>query len=369
MCALGPAEGAGTPRTGPLDIVPRRGTALHRADPAVIAQIGPGGAQALEGGVPVPVKSADDFTAICGYLSKVFTGTVVTKDFRVFIRESFENSPDIKWHIADSKKQLKEMLAGLTGYSASDITDEALDYLFGNQDGTLDEKDFQIDTKQLIGRLQFLIEVFTTNSRSGGPNPFQILILDNLVAVDFESEVPGYMGKIDLQALSDAKDPLYTNSLIAAATAYMNSDLVKDPDKLAFLPQYKALVDGGIMPDPAKLPVALKKLLFVAFFNSFYNATVTNDLFIPIKLANKDPEFRKALFEGAFIDYIEGHGDKKDPDAITHNLPKDFDIKTLQTLAAERQAQKAALAKAKGERPAPAETTLPSGPLLAPSEK
>ncbi|KAF0134332.1 MAG: hypothetical protein FD145_712 [Candidatus Saganbacteria bacterium] len=227
----------------------------------------------------------------------------------------------------DSK--FKEALAKALGVPANMITDTAMDYFFGNQDGLLNAKD-KVSISKLISQLEFLVPIHTAQAAGGGDNAFQYLQTNNILIIDFKQD---RLASIDFKSLAREKNGLFLSCFRAAARAYFSSNLKSPGADKKVQDIYSAITTGKDWD--GKVPDELKPFLLAAYYGAFKRAIASQKLDLPTKALQNDPRLMKDFFDGHFANFIEGHSGK-DPQRITHDLPKDMSTGSIMKAAIDR---------------------------------
>ena len=249
---------------------------------------------------------------ICGQMSQLFG--VDFYDGKGGLGEYLRAHPKgIDIHSPEFKAKLAKWL----GIPEDLITDKALDYFFGNQDGKLDKKDF-ITKAQLIDRLKFLVPIFAAMREAGGDTAIQYLRAEDIITYDYK---PEYLAGVNFEELYKAKDPLFMECIKIAAKAYINSPGATTEGK------QKAMSILGYGEDwKGEVPDELKPYLHAAYYGKFRAATYKIDL--PYESLKKTPGLKDAFFKGVFLDFVDGHSAPNNPTKITHDVPTGSALRT-----------------------------------------
>ena len=258
------------------------------------------------------------------------------------LRKQIAASPDgINFYDIGFRRALAKDLHGAEADSWSDgkirdkITDEALDYFFGNQDGKTDKKD-KLTLAQLIKRLEFLVPRFKAQVNAGGESAYMYLSSHKILIVKYD---PKYFNGINFTALARSKDWLFNKCLEAVGETYRDAYLKGNISRGEFdkaKEAYEKAKSGNWDPE---MPAVFKELLFSAYWGRFRAEIGARKLDLPEKELKKDPKLLSDLMTGAFQNFIEGHSDKNNPAAITHDLPDKLDEKGIRAAKVTRDTQ------------------------------
>ena len=311
-------------------------------------QIAPNAA-AETGKIPGPGgKPADGVSRARDLMTQLFGFEIHDKNgVAGWLREQIAKNPDgnIDFHDPGFKRALAMEIYGSDDKKYADkITDEAVDYFFGNQDGKFDAGDGLI-LKDLIARLEFMVPVFTAQVGAGGDHAASYLGSNNIMIVNYREKM-GCLNGVDFAGLSKANDPFFINCFKAALKAYLQKPDLSAKDKKEALEAWQKIENGEW---DGKMPGGLKELLFAAYWGKFRVECGARNIKLPGK------EMLDDILAGAFLNYIEGHSDKKDPTVITHDMPKGFDEDSVASAKKIRQEQVGAAREAAKKDQVPVE--------------
>ncbi|HTY12549.1 MAG TPA: hypothetical protein VMD02_00010 [Candidatus Omnitrophota bacterium] len=314
--------------------------------PEAKKQIAPG-ANSVDA-IPVPgSKTPDGVGRALGLLSDLFDSTFYDKGgLGEWIREQRTSNPDGKLDFNDIKfrRALARELYGSEVDNWSDskvkdkITDEAIDYFFGNQDGKLDANDSGT-VADLIKRLEFVVPRFKAQAAGGGEKAFAYLSSHEIIIIK-SANIPTYMKGIDFAALGKANDRMFNRSLEVTLETYKYlrlRNMITEEEFQAGVEAYAKAKSGNW--DDATLPPRFKELMFTSYWGLFKVECGARGLKLPKDELEKDPQLMTALMQGAFQNFVEGHSDKQTPSNITHDLPDSLDRDSIMKAKAERDKQ------------------------------
>ncbi len=322
------------------------------------------------GKIPVAgKKEPDGVDRLLGLMSDLFGTTLYDKGgVGGWIREQRAKNPDGKIDFRDIgfRRALARDLYGemATKWSDSEvkdhITDEAVDYFFGNQDGKIDSND-QMTTAQLIKRLEFTLPRFKAQIAAGGENAFtylgSYLSSHEIIIVDYTRAAEYFKG-VDFSALGRANDRIFNKCLDGVMETYKFlsvKGMISEDEFKAAAEAYGKFKKGE--GDEKTLPPRFKELLFASYWGLFKAECGARGVKLPkdaLQDKIKGPKLVMDLMQGAFQNFIEGHSDVN-PENITHDLPDSLDETGIQKAKTARDNQVGArnAAKKTDEVPAP----------------
>lgn len=268
-------------------------------------------------------RAIEDLQRLFGTL--IFDGDPET-NLGGWLREQVRNNPGGEIHFYDPK--FRKLLANALGVTPSMISKVAIDYFFGDQKGSLDNND-HMNLAQLIGQLEFLVPLFQTQKESGASSARTYIEADKILIMSYDQYRNSPLQKgIDFRALAKKEDTMYLTFVKAALSEHLQQMRTAGKSERAIQEEeaeYFKRVKAGDVPED------LNPLLFAAYWSNFVDAIkIRHNIDLPVSALAGDPKMLDHLLNGMFKDFVEGHSDKGNPNAITHDLPTSLDSASIE---------------------------------------
>ncbi len=275
----------------------------------------PDGKYQIKNGKITKLRAGED--AIPSLLSLAEEIVLILQDLAPHTNINLKNYKNwhAKWFKKGEKKgvlrldggDFKESLAKLIGplhIEESDITDAAIDAIFGNHDGKLDKNDL-LTKKQFLERLKIAKKVFAVKKQLGETfagflQRKQIYFVSMpLLKKSFLSNQIMYL----VLRSSTAKDRLKKHFLEIAGNAYIQlgkNDKEKSECQSKVQEIREALEEGTIDPTKLEIPEELQEILLYTYMADFERTCIQKDITIDEDIQWQDPKIMDAFVRGIF---------------------------------------------------------------------
>ena len=197
-----------------------------------------------------------------------------------------------------------DRLAEVTGRSSREITEKAIDAMWGNGNGSLGEDDSFADLAEFIRRTEELVPIFAVKAEAG-ESIYDFMRSNNIVFVPESRAGKIFKKTIDFAELYNRKDRLFLSCLQYASRGYLRSmSRIKGEDAAtAAQKELDRIVKDG---DWKSLPDEFATLLFVAYKTTFDFHLKDKDIDFDSEVDLRQPDHLALFMRGIFKDYVAG---------------------------------------------------------------
>jgi len=248
---------------------------------------------AADGDISVPDNSqpADPASEFCRLTNQAIGRPLLGNSAKEWLEGTLTGSRRGTIHLDN---EWRKSFAKALGVDEDEVTEEVLDQLFGNGDGTLDE---DVEITVLNDRLKSLMPQLLVRRAVCNENFINILASDGIRWID-QNEAAA---DVDVVALArGGNHEVYDQNLRVALSIYIE-EAPTDEEKMRRQLLAQNLLNGGA----GEIPESVKRNLRYAYMAGLDNMLTIHHIELDEDLDLTDPKVRQDFLQGLFALYVQ----------------------------------------------------------------